>query len=146
MPEFAKDFNAEDALNSFRKSLKYYPIELQLVWLFEMLVIIAYTKASEDGSSLIGFNKRSGNYVLTQSKTRVIISSILASDKILKLLETFRNYYVHKGPDQAYKFYKDVFTKSNRRNEMNKLADLAGVTLNWNCSLYEILDVKASSN
>lgn len=53
MPEFAKDFNAEDALNSFRKSLKYYPIELQLVWLFEMLVIIAYTKASEDGSSLI---------------------------------------------------------------------------------------------
>ena len=111
-----------------------------------MLVIIAYTKASEDGSSLIGFNKRSGNYVLTQSKTRVIISSILASDKILKLLETFRNYYVHKGPDQAYKFYKDVFTKSNRRNEMNKLADLAGVTLNWNCSLYEILDVKASSN
>lgn len=147
MPEFTKDFNVSAVLDSFIRSFKYYPIELQFVWLLEILLILSYDKLKGTNSKLLKYHKESGNWTLNQKKARIIIFELTSCKlKTVALLEDFRNKYVHLGAAAAYGVFISLYTKEENKCILNKLADFVGVTLNWNCSLYEILDVKASAN
>lgn len=147
MPEFTKDFNVSAVLNSFRKSFKYYPIELQLVWLLEILLILSYDKLKGTNTKLLKYHKESGNWTLNQKKARIIIFELTNCDlSTVAVLEDFRNKYVHLGATVAYDDFISLCTKEDNKYTLNYLADFVGVTLNWHCSWYEIFDVEASSN
>lgn len=135
--EFELNFDPNVICNMLRKSFHYYPIEMQLVWLSELLLITAFTRI--ENPNKIKLNKAKDKYVFTQRDSRFIINNILNDNYTYTLLDKFRNEYVHKGSDCAYDLFKELFSS---RNPVDKLAKFAGVTLNWNCSLYEILDIK----
>lgn len=135
--EFEFSFDCAKVLSEMRKEFKYYPIELQLIWLSEMLLIIAFGIIKD--KKKVKLNKNKDKYVFTQRNAESILSTITLDSEIPILLDTFRNAYVHRGAYNAFYKFKEILDNVTL---INKLAEFAGVTLNWNCSLYKILDVK----
>lgn len=135
--EFEFDFNCDKVLAELRKEFEYYPIELQLVWLSEMLLIIAF--GTIKNTKKVKLNKNNNKYVFTQRNAESILGSIIQNSKIPLLLNKYRNEYVHRGAYNSFYMFKEIFDNATI---INKLAEYAGVKLNWNCSLYSILVMK----
>jgi len=137
MPEFP--LNDDGALNikSLMKLFKYYPLDIQLIWLAELLVCIAYNKEypNVDKCKLIKLNTKKTAYVITQDGAKIILLDY-CDPVYLDILFNFRNNFVHLGSASAVENLK---TLRCNINEVNKLAKFAGVVLNWNCCLQDIL-------
>lgn len=135
--EFELNYNPLQALSLLKKDFAYYPIELQLVWLSEIMLVLTFIDMSDNGT--LQLNKKQDRYVLTQQMARSILAPMLRGDRYILILNTLRNIYVHKGSLAALPQYRKLLIY---KCHIDKLAEFAGVTLNWNCSLYKILDVK----
>lgn len=135
--EFKLDCEPSMICNTIREDFFFYPIEMQLVWLSELLLDMAFMRVKSRDK--LRLNASKDKYIFTQRDSRFAISAVTHDYTTYVLLDKFRNEFVHRGSYYAYKSFEEL---TYRKNYVNALADRAGVTLNWNCSLYEILDIK----
>lgn len=131
MGEYNVNYDYYRVVSALKKSLIYYPLELQLIWLLEINLIDAYMKSR---NKCVINNK--GNHVfyfrdLTRFTTKF---NGLYTDTI-KLLIRFRNKYVHEGCVAA-KPYFDKLVYENKE-KVCQLAEEFKVRLNVNITLYD---------
>lgn len=137
MPEFPLNDDGSLNIENLRRLFQYYPLEVQLIWLAELLVCKAYNKEYPNVSSckLIRLNSKKTAYIITQDGAKILLLN--ECDPVyLDRLFNFRNCFVHNGAITALLSLNLI---RNTANEIDKLATFAGVTLNWNCCLTDIL-------
>lgn len=133
MGEFKKGYVYTDELNSLRMSTHEYPLELQLIWLFEIFMILTYRHYVKTGKHM-KYNPERDCYIITGSKCIRYISTLIPGPKSGAFLSMFRNIYVHRGClGKAEELYKELV--DNHKDDLNKLAGIAHTTLNWGYSL-----------
>lgn len=136
MGTYIKDVDYQQIMNDIRFSFYYYCIELQLVWLAELLILHYYTLCKNTMRSYIRSHR---DYdVFTPRKVSELLR---ASDKPYQVyndLVKFRNIYVHSGSQAAFSIFRDLC--NNHKLELIELARIVDVNLNFNCVLYRILE------
>lgn len=100
---------------------KYLPIELQLVWLYEIMVRICLRDKPNS------FKQVDDSYVISSRRFHRIISNKTDRGSI-SILYNFRNHFVHLG-------YFDISSDWNdclcNKKSIDALAKQYGVSLNW---------------
>ena len=136
MGEYLRDYDYYITINSLRDSCKYYPLELQFIWLLEILLLSSYIanrnscKVNNKGKHLFYF------------KDLVRHSKKFMSDYELDALSTlisFRNVYVHVGALAARNYFSSLVNKN--RDAVLRLAELARVDLHMRITLYDTFGV-----
>lgn len=124
MGEFFLDRNYKDTIVTLKKSIVGESLELQLVWLLELLLIHFYLL--QDVSLL---RKHSSTSVLYGYKSLIKSVSKTYSNlhNTLKLLVTFRNKFVHEGRLSAD---MNLSVLLMYKKELRELATIVDVELN----------------
>lgn len=136
MNEYLRNFNYYSTIDSLRKSIKYYPLELQLTWMLEVLLLSAYM-AHRDTCKV---NYKDCHVFYFKDLLR-LSKSFLNKEELLTLntLIKFRNTYVHEGTASAEDYFKTLVYAE--RHNLLKLAEVARVELNLHVILYETFGV-----
>ena len=135
MGEFRNNDNYAKELNLLRKSTKDYPLELQLVWLFEILMILTYI-AHVRKHLYMKYNTDRDTYVITQSKCVSYVSRGLRDADVMSLLAKFRDAYVHEGSlSDASRMFQELV--DDHKDALRILAGKAQINLNFGFSMYE---------
>lgn len=136
MGEYLRNYDYYITIDSLRDSCKYYPLELQLIWLLEILLLSSYIsnrascKVSKQGRHLFYF------------KDLLRLSKKFMSDYELEALYTlikFRNVYVHEGALAARDYFSSLVNKN--RDSVLRLAELARVELHMSITLYDTFGI-----
>lgn len=98
-------------------------IELQLVWLYEILVktcLFHYPKE---------FRQLDKSYVINTESLLQLITNVKSELRALRLLCRFRNHYVHFSYYDITNLWKNCV---KMQTVLSSIAQRYGVTLNWN--------------
>lgn len=123
-------------LEGIRNDFKRQCLEVQLVWLAEMILIHYYLLVLDDASTTL---KRIRDYNVFSSSN--VVANMLRTNgpaQIYRKLSNFRNTYVHAGSTAAFDLFCDLY--NNYQVELMELAQIVGVNINFNCALYKILE------
>lgn len=131
MGEYDVNFNYYETIATLRESCKFMPLELQLIWLLEILLLSAYMG---NRSKVRRFNYK-GQHIYSFNDLRRASKKITGIEpNTLRLLIKFRNTYVHEGWLSAKDMYETLIYPE--RHNLIKIADAAKVDINFNYSLY----------
>ena len=131
MGEYNVTYDYYQTIAKLRESVKYMPLELQLIWLLEILLLSSYMAAR---SKAVRVNKK-GKHVFSFKDLLRSSRNIPCLDiNTLRLLIKFCNTYVHEGWLSAKDMYETLIYPE--RHNLIKIADAAKVDINLNYSLY----------
>lgn len=98
------------------------PIELQLVWLYEILVKTCLVNYPDT------FRQINKSYVINTESLLQLITNVQSELRALRLLCRFRNHYVHFSYYNITNLWKNCV---KMHVTLNNIAQRYGVTLNW---------------
>ena len=127
--------NCQERITKLMVSIVKYPLELQLIWLADLLcnlMLLKYPTAFKNFKSVEGSNEVSISYRFLIK----ILGTELKELYLIELLFTFRNTYVHKGADVAKPYFDELL--SNKEG-LQHLTEYACVTLNFNRIMYNLV-------
>ena len=131
MGEYDVNFNYYETITTLKDSCKFMLLELQLIWLLEILLLSAYMG---NRSKVRRFNYK-GQHIYSFNDLRHASKKIAGIEpNTLRLLIKFRNTYVHEGWLSAKDMYETLIYPE--RHNLIKIADAAKVDINFNYSLY----------
>lgn len=107
MAEFIIGKDYKEIVNNMLKHIVYYPIEMQLVWLTEILMYLVYIN-NVGTSKLIKKGSDNNHYTMGLKDLVTILGSELGIFRTIKLCISFRNEYVHLGALLAYDSYVKI--------------------------------------
>lgn len=114
------------------KWIKYFPIEIQLIWVYEVMLLVALNGTPEGDRRL---DEKKKNYVFTHedasgfyNKTRYRI--------LFQRLYNFRSRFIHEGPVSGHKALPHVKAVDHRLFDEFLSQFKTEVIMNWNCNLY----------
>lgn len=136
MGTYDKNIDYSIVMDNIRASFVYYCIELQLVWLTELLILHYYTLSKNEIQRHIRQHKIYD--IFTPSDVTEKLKAEGELHRIYSKLVAFRNTYVHAGSQTAYDTFRDLY--NNHKLELIELARIVDVNLNFNCVLYRILE------
>ena len=87
-------------LHRMRQHYTRYPLELQLTWLVEMVMIKVFIVLSETTNQL-RYNAEEDRYTMYQYTVKMYLQRVGFNISTINLLFSFRNKYVHEGPCAA---------------------------------------------
>ena len=133
--EYNPTYDYYKTISSLRLSCKYYPLELQLIWVLEILLLSAYM-ANRDKCR----RNSKGNHIFYFGNLRTVSRSVPSIDlDALNLLIKFRNLYVHEGAKSAQSTFNVLVY--DKREELENIAKAANITLNRQVLLYDTFGV-----
>lgn len=107
------------------------PLELQLLWLFEILSIFLFLKNKDASRHIIRLDK---SYRLTHANMPILAADLGFTPKFIKQLADYRDTFVHFGYLEAAPLLTKFF-ESISPEELGLLQQVTGVTLNMRNSL-----------
>lgn len=132
MGEFSRDLNIyKGILSSLRMDISRAPLELQLVWLFELSMIKAFLLFVHDNR--IHVNPKTCNYRVNERDINKAYDNIYA--EVLGRLQAYRDTFVHKGFAQAVALFdslqllRPILTQFCSQEVIN-------VRLNWDSRMF----------
>lgn len=135
MGEYKHNFNYYTTISTLRESCKYYPVELQLIWLVEILLLSAYMANRENCHK----NSKGLDVFYFGNLLKVSKNIDGLDHNTLRTLVKFRNVYVHEGAVAAQDYFNTLVYAE--RPKLLRLAELAKIELNLGVDLYTIYGV-----
>lgn len=125
MSDFKDDINWNIALSDLREACKYRVLELQLVWMFEIITILLFQ--INIGSKLV--RRLDGAYRLTHKGVIQLASQVGVREGTLGRLSEYRDTFVHFGYLRAKPLLLE-FLEYVTVEELDNLMQVSEVTLN----------------
>lgn len=141
MPIIDRTLSLAKRLEQFRVLYKYYSLEMQLIWLTDIITAFCYEHLSNK-KVVDNLNKNPNTSVNTKVIYAVFKQYDLKSMYISTLFD-YRNAYVHKGPKYAIDDF--ALLRNEYKPELAKIADYFGLQLNWDFVIYDNLAEPAKS-
>lgn len=135
MPIIDRTLNLVERLEQFRVLYKYYSLEMQLIWLTDIITAFCYEHLSNKK-----IEDRLSKSTNTSINTNVIYDIFKEYDlefNYIKTLFNYRNAYVHKGPKYAIDNF--ALLRNKYTSELVEIADYFGLQLNWDFVIYDNL-------
>ena len=136
MGEYLQNYDYYATIDKLRRSAAYYPLELQLVWLVEILLLSAYM--ANRAKCKVNYK----NLHVFYFKDLLRFSKNLLTDEessTLQILVYFRNTFVHEGAVAAQDYFNTLVYAE--RPKLLRLAELVKIELNLGVDLYTIYGV-----
>lgn len=130
MNDFQDSVNWDYAVTRLRTACMGQPIELQLLWLFEILTILLF-KANVGTRYVIRMDEA---YRLTHRNMASVAGSLGLSKLTVGRLASYRDTFVHFGYLEATPLLEKFFERTSSE-EIDLLQQVTGVTLNMRNSL-----------
>lgn len=125
-----------EVLNGLKADFHRQCLEIQLVWLAEMLLLYCYLNVIRDVDCTI---KHINNYdIFSPPNAATVLNRLRKPTLVYRKLSNFRNTYVHAGSTAAFSMFCELYI--NYQVELMELAQIVGVNINFNCALYKILE------
>ncbi len=134
MAKFSKDgISKLSEMTSIRNNFNKYNIEIQLVWLYELLLLKVLTDKirRNDLTHVTSIGKF---YTYYPHDAIDMLGCIGFNEDCLDNLKKYRNKYVHTGTDSAYEMFVPLYV--TYRESLIELANYVDVRLNFDISLY----------
>ena len=135
MPIIDRTLSLTERLEQFRVLYRYYSLEMQLIWLTDIITAFCYEHLS---------NKKIEDKLNKSPNTSInikVIYDILKSYDLdytyIKTLFDYRNEYVHKGPKYAIADF--TLLRNKYTSELVEITSYFGLQLNWNFVIYDNL-------
>ena len=135
MPEYSKTHDYIKELTELKLNFNYHPLEYQLIWLVEILILLVFLQIRDSGGVLQ--ENKNNNSIRFYQKTVKLYLNRYYTDTLINKLFDFRNEYTHSGAYKAMKTFRDLL---EYKDELDKLAEFAEVQLNFDFQLYPIID------
>lgn len=127
--KFSTDFGK--LVTVLRQSTAGAPIELQLVWMAELLsILLLLTNRDRPNGHII---KQTGSWRITHSIAPTLAPTVGLHPKTVSLLLKFRNTFVHNSSIAAAQLQLQLL--SIPQKELDTLQEVTGVKLNQGRSL-----------
>lgn len=136
MGRYKRDKDYAFVVVSLRERFHNHNLEMQLVWLSELLLLHYYMYCRVHAEEYI--THKSDCDIFIPRSVIALLQSLGKLSSVYKKLVNFRNTYVHEGSEAAYELFVDLYTKYQL--ELIELARIVDVNLNFNCVLYRILE------
>lgn len=130
MSDYTFNINFEERINELRQSAIGAPVELQIVWMAELLCICLLLKYRDSSRKIIKLDKA---WRLTHKAAAVMVSDIGVSFQTAVDLFGFRDTFVHAGLIAAVPH--QIQFLSRPQSELDILQKFTGVNLNQGRSL-----------
>lgn len=141
MPIIDRTLSLVERLEQFRILYRYYSLEMQLIWLTDIITAFCYEHLSNKK-----IEDRLSKSTNTSINTNVIYDIFKEYDlefTYIKTLFNYRNAYVHKGPKYAIADF--TLLRNKYKSELAKIADYFGLQLNWDFVIYDNLADQAKA-
>lgn len=123
MSDYSFNTDFDKLIRVLRQSAVGAPVELQLVWMAELLSILLLKNRDNPTSCII---KQTGYWRITHGATPSLASTVGLQHKTVSLLLKFRDAFVHNGSIAAVQLQ----LLSLPQKELDTLQEITGVKLN----------------
>lgn len=130
MSDYTYDINFEERVRSLRQSATGMPIELQLVWVTELLCIWLLLKNRDSSNKVIHLDKA---WRLTHRSATMLANTAGLGFRTVAIIFDFRDAFVHEGLSSAVQYQLQLL--SLPQQELDTLQKVVGVKLNIGRSL-----------
>ena len=134
MTEYLPDFDYTEYIERLKADMKYYPVELQLVWLLELLLMLVYLQHR----SSYTVNDRGKHVFYARNLIDYLGDNKKINMSFMRVFTQFRNKYVHEGPTAASSLYDKLIHKYT--DQLKILAKFVGIRLNFGLDLYSTFE------
>ena len=128
--DYTYDINFEERVRSLRQSATGMPIELQLVWVAELLCIWLLLKNRDSSNKVIHLDKA---WRLTHRSATMLANTAGLGFRTVAILFDFRDAFVHEGLLSAVPYQLQLLSRPQQ--EFDTLQKVVGVKLNPGRSL-----------
>lgn len=130
MSDYSFNTDFDKLIRVLRQSAVGAPVELQLVWMAELLSILLLKNRDNPTSCII---KQTGYWRITHGATPSLASTVGLQHKTVSLLLKFRDAFVHNGSIAAVQLQLQLLSLPQK--ELDTLQEITGVKLNPGRSL-----------
>lgn len=130
MSDYSFNTDFDKLIRVLRQSAVGAPVELQLVWMAELLSILLLKNRDNPTSCII---KQTGYWRITHGATPSLASTVGLQHKTVSLLLKFRDAFVHNGSIAAVQLQLQLLSLPQK--ELDTLQEITGVKLNIGRSL-----------
>lgn len=125
MSDYSFNTDFDKLIRVLRQSAVGAPVELQLVWMAELLSILLLKNRDNPTSCII---KQTGYWRITHGATPSLASTVGLQHKTVSLLLKFRDAFVHNGSIAAVQLQLQLLSLPQK--ELDTLQEITGVKLN----------------
>lgn len=125
MSDYSFNTDFDKLIRVLRQSAVGAPVELQLVWMAELLSILLLKNRDNPTSCII---KQTGYWRITHGATPSLASTVGLQHKTVSLLLKFRDAFVHNGSIAAVQLQLQLLSLPQK--ELDTLQEIMGVKLN----------------
>lgn len=125
MSDFKDEIDWNLAIHDLREACKYRVLEMQLIWLFEIISILLFQ--NNIGSKLV--RRLDGYYRLTHKDAIQLAPQIGVRESVFRKLSDYRDTFVHFGYLRAKPLLLE-FLEYVTVEELDNLMQVSEVTLN----------------
>lgn len=126
MSDYSFNTDFDKLIRVLRQSAVGAPVELQLVWMAELLSILLLLKNRDNPTSCI--IKQTGYWRITHGATPSLAATVGLQHKTVSLLLKFRDAFVHNGSIAAVQLQLQLLSLPQK--ELDTLQEITGVKLN----------------
>lgn len=138
MGHYYGNVDYESILSSMRQYYARYPLELQLTWLVEMLILQVFIVLRSSNSNRLQYDVDEDKYTVYQYTVKRYLQFVGFSADVINKLFYFRNKYVHEGPCAAKSILYEL--KYSYPLELIELSRFVDVNPNLNVTLYKLVE------
>lgn len=131
MSDFKDSVDWNYAVARLRTSCIGQPLELQAVWMFEILAVLLFLKHKDKAKDV---KRIEGAYRLTHAKMINFAASVGLTESTVGILSAYRDKFVHFGYLEATPLLERFFSETSSQ-DLDRLQQYTGVTLNMRNSL-----------
>lgn len=125
MSDYSFNTDFDKLIRVLRQSAVGAPVELQLVWMAELLSILLLKNRDNPTSCII---KQTGYWRITHGATPSLAATVGLQHKTVSLLLKFRDAFVHNGSIAAVQLQLQLLSLPQK--ELDTLQEITGVKLN----------------
>lgn len=125
MSDYSFNTDFDKLIRVLRQSAVGAPVELQLVWMAELLSILLLKNRDNPTSCII---KQTGSWRITHGATPSLAATVGLQHKTVSLLLKFRDAFVHNGSIAAVQLQLQLLSMPQK--ELDTLQEITGVKLN----------------
>lgn len=125
MSDYSFNTDFDKLIRVLRQSAVSAPVELQLVWMAELLSILLLKNRDNPTSCII---KQTGSWRITHGATPSLAATVGLQHKTVSLLLKFRDAFVHNGSIAAVQLQLQLLSLPQK--ELDTLQEITGVKLN----------------
>lgn len=125
MSDYSFNTDFDKLIRVLRQSAVGAPVELQLVWMAELLSILLLKNRDNPTSCII---KQTGSWRITHGATPSLAATVGLQHKTVSLLLKFRDAFVHNGSIAAVQLQLQLLSLPQK--ELDTLQEITGVKLN----------------